>query len=409
MNILVVGAGHIGLVTAACLANKGNRIYVYDSDKSKLEKIKEGRVPFYEKNLEIKGITVVPDLAEGIGSSEVIFVCVGTPCREDGGMDLSQVNSACDEIAGLLGDSRKTIVIRSTVIPGTTMELAKRIEKISGKKYPGDFGMVSNPEFLRQGDAVEDFLHNNRMIIGSENEKDAETVKKIYEPFGRPVKVVSVKTAEMAKYVNNCFSATKISFINEMGIISKEFGVDINEITDALDLRIGQNDFPLKAGCGFGGGCLEKDLKAFIDASRKQGNEPAVLESALRVNEFMIKLIVDRLEKKTGSLDNRRIGILGLSFKKGTDGTNNSRSIPLISELKKKNAKITAYDPKSRIPDVDFSESAQKLVEESDAVVIVSDWDEFSGLDYGEKIVIDGRNVVPKKKRGSNYEGICWP
>ncbi len=416
MDILVIGAGYAGLITAACFASAGNTVYVYDKDREKLEKIKQMETPFYEEMLsdmlsKASGNLIVSDLKSGFEKADVVFVCVGTPCKEDNSIDLSQIHSACDELAGLIknSDNRKIIAIKSTVIPGTAEELVGRIEKASGKKYPDDFGIVSNPEFLRQGNAIDDFLHNNRIIIGSENREDAEKIKKIYAPFNRPAVIVSSRTAEMAKYVNNCLSSAKISFINEMGLIAKKQGVDINEVSEALGLKIGQGGFPLKAGCGFGGGCLEKDLKAFIEMSEKYGVEPHMLAAALKINDHLPKLMVKRLEDKLGGLENRKIGILGLAFKKGTDGTNNSRSTPLISELKKKNARITAFDPKARIPGIDFSENAQKLVDESDAVVIVSDWDEFAALDYGDKIVIDGRNVVPKEKRGKNYEGACWP
>jgi len=417
MNIFVVGAGPAGLITAVCFANKKNTVYIYDKDKSKLEKIKAGKTPFYEKDLGSElgkteeNIKPVFEMGRGFRNAEIIFICVGTPCRSNNKIDLSQIHSACDELADLIRNStaRKIITIRSTVVPGTVTELVGRIEEKSGKKYPEEFGVVSNPEFLRQGNAIEDFLYNNKVIIGSDNSRDADKLKEIYSCFERPIHAMSSKSAEMAKYMNNCFSTTKISFINEMGLIAKEQGIDINEISEALDMRLGQGNFPLKAGCGFGGGYLEKDLKAFIEVSKEYGIEPRMLSTALKINEQLPVLMINILRKKLGKLEGKKIGMLGLAFKKGTDGIRNSRSGQIIDKLESENASIFVYDPKVVDTGLEHAENAQKLIDESDAIVIVSDWDEFSELDYGDKIVIDGRNVVPKEKRGKNYEGICWP
>jgi UDPglucose 6-dehydrogenase len=425
MNILVIGAGYAGLITAVCFSKAKNNVFVYDKDKEKLEKIKAGIAPFFEKDLSssithaLESNTLLPvsNLSQGFENSEIIFICVGTPPKEDDGIDLNQVNNVCGELAELIkhSTSRKVIVIRSTVVPGTTQMFAKKLEECSSKSYPKDFGIVSNPEFLRQGDAIEDFLNHNKVIIGSEIEDDAKKVKELYKPFGRPIHILPTKAAEMAKYVNNCMSATKISYINEIGMISKKLGIDINQITKALDLRIGLGNFPLKAGCGYGGSCLEKDLKALIDLAQKQNTDPILLKSTLEVNNQIIFSIIDSLKHKFGSMDGRKVGILGLSFKKGTDDIRSSRSIPLIEQLINEKALISVFDPKaiekmkSIFPNILYSETPQQLVDENDAVVILADWDEFSELNYRDKIIIDGRNIIPKEKRGINYQGVCWP
>ncbi|MBU1758361.1 nucleotide sugar dehydrogenase [Patescibacteria group bacterium] len=412
------------MITAICFANNGNRVYVYDKIKEKLDKLKASETPFFEENLasnldkaiSSNNLTPVYNLSEGFEKAEIIFICVATPCKENG-IDLSQLYSVCEELAPLIksSSSRKIIVIRSTVIPGTTIAFTKKLEELSSKKYPQDFGVIANPEFLRQGDAIQDFLNHNKVIIGSENEEDAKTLKQLYEPLERPIILLSTKTAEMAKYVNNCLSATKISFINEMGLIAKEFDVDINEISQALDLRVGPGNFPLKAGCGFGGSCLEKDMRALLAVAHKENSPSILLESTISVNDSLPIRMVNNLENKLGPLERRKIGILGLSFKRGTDDIRNSRSVPIIIELKRRNATIFAYDPKatekmkSVFSEISYCETAQELIDKSEAVVILADWEEFSDLDYRDKIILDGRNVIPKAKRGKNYEGVCWP
>lgn len=424
MNLLVIGAGYVGLITAVCFANVNNKVYVYDKIREKLDKIKIAKAPFFEENLDsalleaVQNNNLIPvfDLSEGFKSAEIIFICVGTPTKENG-IDLGQVYAVFDELAPLIKESasRKIIVIRSTVIPGTTLELIQRLEKLTSKKYPHGFGMVANPEFLRQGNAIEDFHKHNKNIIGSENSEDAEKIKKLYEPFGRPSILFPTKAAEMSKYVSNCFTATKISFINEMGLVSKQVGVDINQIAEALELEIGLGNFPLKAGCGFAGGCLEKDVKALCDMTRKCGSEPLILETVLELNDSLPHAIIRILEQRMKNMNNRKIGVLGLSFKKGTDDIRKSRSTPLITELMKRKARVSAYDPKAMekmrqlLPGVTYHETAQKVIDESDAVVLLTDWNEFSELEYGDKIVIDGRNIIPQHKRSKNYEGVCWP
>ncbi len=425
MNLLVIGAGPVGLVTAVCFANSGKKVYINDKDAKRLKSISSGKPAFFEHELE-KGLSrairkgallPVDSIKEGFADSGIIFVCVGTPTIESGGQDMSQVNSVLEELAPLIrkSKSRKIIIIRSTVLPGTTIGLTKRLEELALKRHPLDFGMVANPEFMRQGNAMGDFLRCNKLVIGSEHKEDAETVRKLYWPFGLPAAMLSTKEAETAKYVSNCMSAVKISLINEIGRISKMFDVDINKVSDALDLRVGIGNFPLSAGCGFGGGCLDKDIRAFLSLAQSHGLDAPILRSALDVNESLPASMADALEGMLGGLEGKTVGLLGLSFKKGTDDIRNSRAIPLIRELQNRGVLIKAYDPKAMgkmkkiFPEIGYPRTPQKLIDGSEGVIILSDWEEFSALDYGDKAVVDGRNIVPKEKRGKRYEGVCWP
>jgi UDPglucose 6-dehydrogenase len=387
--------------------------------KERVKAVRAGKPPFFENGLVdllrsgLKSGKLMPvqSLAEGVGAAELIFICVGTPPAADGRIDLSQLNSVCDALAPLLerADTRKIIAVRSTAVPGTTEALALRLSHSSSKKCPEDFGIVYNPEFLREGNALDDFLHANRVVIGTGHKADGVQLAELYEPFGRPVTVISLRAAEMAKYVSNSLIATEISFINEAGLIAREYGVDIGEVAEALDLRVGMGNGRLKAGCGFGGSCLQKDLLALSDAARRKGVRPLMLEAVLQTNDRMVVRMAELLEKRLGALEGKRVGILGVAFKAGTSDVRNSRAVPLAGGLGKRGAHVRASDPHAVLPGMEMVKDPQELVDWSDAVAILADWPEFASLGYGDKIVVDGRDTVPKRKRGKNYEGICWP
>jgi UDPglucose 6-dehydrogenase len=424
MDILMVGAGYAGLISAVCLASRGHKVSIYDKDESKMSSIMRGDPPFFENGLEpmLRGLvssgSILPirSMADGVRGSDVIFICVGTPQKPDGSAELSHVESACDELSSILKTAvgRKLIVIRSTVPPGATARLAARISSASSLSCPDDFGIAMNPEFMRQGNAIDDFLRTNQVILGVEDGRDAAALAEVYSRIRAPV-VVSIRAAEMSKYVYNCMLANQISFINEMGLVGKGLGVDIGDVVRALDLRIGMPGSTIKAGCGFGGSCLEKDTLALSGIARTGGIEPRMMASSIKVNDSMLALMLDILAKRMGGVSGRRIGVLGLSFKQGTDDTRNSRSLALIGLLAKRGALVSAYDPqagrkaKDVFPEISILGSPQEAIDSCEAVAILTDWPEFSLLDFKDRIVVDGRGVVPKEKRGKNYEGICWP
>jgi UDPglucose 6-dehydrogenase len=418
MRVLIVGAGPVGLVTAACLAEAGNSVHIYDCIGEKIEKIKTGRAPLFEKGLddllgralESGKLFPISNLEEGFAKSDIIMLCVGTPPKENGEIDLSQLQGACMEIANVIGKggSRKLVVVKSTVVPGTAKELMRMMECATAGN---DFGIAVNPEFLRQGNAVADFA-DSPIIIASENERDIESLRELYRTIGREATVLPVESAEMSKYVSNCFNATKVSFINEMGLVCKQFGIDVNGITDALGYS-GMAGRYMKAGHGFGGSCLEKDLRAFVSLGAKQGVETPVLNSVLEVNRRMDNIVISTLEKRLGGLEGRRIGILGLSYKKGTDDVRNSRAIGIIRSLIEKKAELAASDPRAMgnmrpiFPGIAYFENPQEVIERSEALAVLTDWDEFSPLEFRDRIVVDGRSA--SGKRGKNHEGICRP
>ena len=403
MEILVIGAGPVGLITSVCLAEHGDKVYVHDLLSSKMKPLMEGKAPFFEPGLDdalanavaLGALVPVSDISHAFSSSDIIMVCVGTPSLDDGSVDLRQVRSACDDIGAELrkADGRKTIVIRSTVPPGTIRECGMRIAEISGKRTPEEFGIVANPEFLRQGDALEDFRGDPSVVIGAETRADILAMERLYGKAGKKIKVLPTKSAEMSKYVTNSFNATKVSFINEMGRICHAQGIDLNEISDAV--------FPgqryLKAGAGFGGSCLEKDLRGVIDMARKGGVEARLLRTVVYANDAAHVEIIGSLDRRLRGLEGRRIGILGLSFKKGTDDIRNSPAIKIIRALLGRGASIRASDPramdamKTVFSDIGYDPDPQRVVDWSEAVVILNDWDDFKSLDLDRVFVVDAR------------------
>jgi UDPglucose 6-dehydrogenase len=404
MDILVIGAGYVGLTSAACLSGC-NRVRIHDKDKSKLDSIRSGRAHFFEKGLDAivesgirsGNLVAIDELREGNGAA-IILICVGTPSKEDGSADMGQVLEACREIGALLREPgpRKTIAIRSTVTPGTLAASMGIISKASGKGSPKDFGLVSNPEFLRQGSAIADFMDKAPAIIGSDSGIDIQAMGALYGSIGREIAVMSPKSAEMAKYVSNCFNATKVSFMNEMGSICKLHGVDVNGITAVLypGMRY------MNAGAGFGGSCLEKDVRAMAHESRARGIAPSMLESVLGTNERTSDETVMILERRAGGIGGKSVCVLGLAYKKGTDDVRNSFAKMAIKKLAQRGARVIASDPKAigpmrrAIPDIEYEQEPQKAVDRSDAVLILTDWDEFCALDFKGKPVVDGRCIV---------------
>ena len=423
MNISIIGAGYVGLVTGACFAKLGNDIIILDIDKEKLEKIRKGVSPIYEEGLDelLKNygnrIEVTQDYDYAIKGSEVTFICVGTPSKEDGSIDLSYVKDAARSIGNALRGKKEwhLVVVKSTVLPGTTTDIVLPIvEKFSGKKAGKDFGIAMNPEFLREGKAVKDFLEPDRIVIGCYDERSKEVLRELYKDFDCPVLETSPSSAEMIKYASNAFLATKISFINEIGNICKRLGIDTYEVADGmgLDKRIGRAF--LDSGIGWGGSCFPKDTRALLRWVEKMGDDLKIVRSAVEVNEKQPLKIIDLLKKYVKNLKGIKIGVLGLAFKPGTDDIRESRSIPVAKKLMEEGAEVLAYDPQAMdnfkriFPNLRYCTSAEDVLSECEIILILTNWDEFRNLNYSGKIVIDGRRLIEAKKTAKIYEGVCW-
>jgi len=415
VKVCVIGAGYVGLVAAACLAKLGNQVILVDNDDSKVEAINGRAFPVVEEGLEELlnqvHIEVTSDMQKAI-DSEAIFICVGTPSDDDGSVSLKQMSEASQEISTVLKRKEEycLVVVKSTVAPGTTEELIIPILEKSRKKIGKEFGVCMSPEFLREGKAVYDFMHPARLIIGEYDQRSGDTLLGLYHSFKAPVMRTGLKTAEMIKLASNAFLATKISFINEIGNICKNLGIDTYEVAEGIgyDDRIG-NKF-LNAGIGFGGSCLPKDLKGLISKSGQMGYEANLLQEVTNVNNKQALKAIELLRKHIPFKDSS-VGVLGLAFKPGTDDVRDSVAIAIVQLLLEAGARIKAYDPlavenfKKLFPQIEYATTAEVL--NTDAILIVTEWDEFAKLDYRGKVVVDGRRIE-KAKEARIYEGICW-
>ena len=421
MNISITGTGYVGLVSGACFAKMGHKVICVDIDKEKVEKINIGIAPIYERDLDemLKNnkanIKATTSYKEAIENSDITFICVGTPSEEDGDINLKYIDKATEEIAVQIKNKTKyhSIVVKSTVVPGTTEKhIIPILEKISQKKAGIDFGVGMNPEFLREGIAVYDFLNPDRIVNGYIDEKTRDILYKLYKEFKSKIYETTPTTAEMIKYASNCFLATKISFINEIGNFCKKLGIDTYDVAEGmgLDNRIGR-DF-LNSGIGWGGSCFPKDLLALQTWAKKEKEDSKIINSTIDVNEKQPLKLLKLLKKHIPNLKGKTIGILGLAFKPDTDDIRDSRAIPIVKKLKQEGALIKAYDPKAIenfkkiYPDIIYCKKAEEALE-SDAVLLTTIWDEFKKLDYSGKIVIDGRRLKEAEK-ARIYEGVCW-
>ena len=423
MNVSIVGSGYVGLVTGMGFVKKGNSVTFIDIDKKKIRLINQAKPPIYEEGLEklmkkYKGrYHATNDYRKSILGTDITFISVGTPTSADSGIDLSYVKAVAQEIGKVLKDKRgyHTIVVKSTVIPGTTEEVVKPIlEKFSEKEAVKDFGLAMNPEFLREGVALEDFLHPDRIVIGVQGRKARAVLEKIYKPFKVKKLFVAIKTAEMIKYTANSFLATKISFANEIGNLCKKLGIDTKKVFDGvgLDHRISPDFF--QSGAGFGGSCFPKDVKALIKTYKSASDKPRILNAVMAVNDAQPLIMVELLNKHSPKLKNVTIGILGLAFKPKSDDIRESRAIPIVDALLSEGAKVIAYDPlaaenfKLVFPKIEYARSANGLLKKAEMIIIQTAHKEFEDLDYSGKIVIDGRRVKRAERTAKVYEGICW-
>ncbi len=427
MYICVIGTGYVGLVTGAVFADLGNDVVCVDNNEEKIEGLKKGIMPIYEpglkemviRNAADKRLTFTTSLAEGVKKSDVIFIAVGTPSLPNGETDLSQVEGVALEIARHI-DRYKVIVNKSTVPVGTGDLVTEIIEKNKRRKV--DFDVVSNPEFLREGSAINDSLYPDRVVIGAPSQNVAMILLELYSTLERPMIITDVHSAEMIKYASNAFLATKISFINSIADLCEEAGADIESVVKGmgLDKRIG-NAF-LNPGLGYGGSCFPKDVKSFIHTASKYGVDFSILRAVDKVNDERVERFMGRIKSVFEDIKGLTFGILGLAFKPNTDDLREAKSVELIDRLKEEGAKIRAYDPvamenmKLLHPDITYCQSAYEAVEGADAMLVVTEWNEFRLLNMERikkamrnPIIFDGRNIFKpetKRKLGFKYYSI---
>lgn len=429
MQIAVIGTGYVGLVTGACFAEFGVDVVCVDIDAEKIKRLMDGQIPIYEpgldqlvaKNAQAGRLTFSTDLKTAVEHSLVIFLAVGTPPREDGSADLSHIEAAARSIAEHM-NGYKVIVTKSTVPVGTG-EYLRRI--ISEQKKNAKFGIVSNPEFLREGSAIGDFMRPDRIVIGSRDEEAIAIVKDLYRPLyliETPFVVTSTEGAELTKYAANAFLATKISFINEIANLCDRIGCDVHDVARAIgmDNRIGKKF--LHPGPGFGGSCFPKDTRALLSVAREFDCDALIVDAVVKVNERQRELMVPKIEKLVGDVRGKIIAVLGLSFKPGTDDMREAPAIDIIRTLVERGAVVRAYDPvamdaaRQFLPDITYTEDEYAAVNGSDALVFMTEWNQFRALNM-ERIrelmrspkIADLRNIYePEALRelGFDYIGV---
>ena len=430
MKISVIGTGYVGLVTGTCLAETGNEVVCVDIDEAKVRSMQEGEVPIYEphldvlfeRNIEAGRLTFTTSLKEGLDHGDIIFLALPTPEDEDGSADLKYVLGVADEIGKLIADY-KVIVDKSTVPVGTSDKVYAAI----AKNASCDFDVVSNPEFLREGFAVDDFLKPERIVIGSTSERATDLMKKLYKPFvrsGNPMIVMDEKSAELTKYAANAFLATKITFMNEIANFCEKVGADVDKVRIGMgtDSRIGKRFlFP---GIGYGGSCFPKDVKALHKSGKDSGYEFQILDSVIRVNHRQKTILIPKIKAYFGSsLKGKRIGVWGLAFKPETDDIREAPALYMIEELLKLGAKITAFDPEAmdnvrrKMGDrISFAPRMYGALEDADALVICTEWGVFRNPNFTlmkemlkQPVIFDGRNLYDVdeiQSEGFRYESI---
>ncbi len=422
MKITVVGCGYVGLVSGACFASMGHLVSCVDIDTQKISRLKKGLVPIYEPGLEEliketlqkKNLSFTADLRAAIRGSDVIFIAVGTPPKPDGDADLSFIENVARTIAKEI-HSYKLIVEKSTVPVQTGHRIFETI-KMHAKKT-ARFDVASNPEFLREGTAVRDFMNPDRVILGVESKKAREILMDLYRPLKCPVLVTDIKSAEIIKHASNSFLAAKISFINAISNICDAAGADVEQVAVGmgLDHRIGK-DF-LNAGIGFGGFCFPKDLAAFIRISDKLGYDFELLKHVQKINDEQKRVFVKKVEHALWNVSSKMLGVLGLSFKPNTDDMRYAPSLDIISDLQSRGARIRVYDPhamtkaKTLLKNVEFCKDSYAVCKGSDCLLVLTEWDEFKELDLlkvkkllKHPLVVDGRNIYdPKKMRALGF------
>ncbi len=427
MNCCVIGTGYVGLVTGACLAELGHTVVGADTDARKIEMLSEGHVPIYEAeleslvagNLESGNLNFTTDIHRAVSESEFVFITVGTPSDIDGKADLTQVDEVAREIAAAI-EGYKVVINKSTVPVGSTKRVQRVIEE-SMEEYH-EFDVVSNPEFLREGTAVLDFMKPSRIVIGSDSQKAIMRMTELYRGLNAPILVTDPVSAEMIKYASNAFLASKVSFINAVANLCEAVGADVREVSLGMgyDDRIGF-EF-LKAGPGYGGSCFPKDCRALLAIARDHGYHFELLEGVIKVNQEQHEKMVEKVERAAGGLEGARIGVLGLAFKANTDDVRESPALYVVRQLIEKGASVTVYDPQAmdtarpELEGAGFAEDAYQAAAGAQVLVLLTEWDEFKWLDYARVMqlmdcpsIVDTRNCLDPtvlRKLGFTYEGV---
>ncbi len=430
MSISVIGVGYVGLVTGVCFAEFGLKVTCMDKDGEKIRNLRKGIIPIYEPGLEEKvkknikegRLTFTTDIGETVDNALAIFIAVGTPPMKDGSADLSFVDEVAETIAKHM-TGYKVIITKSTVPVGT----GERLRKIVGRSQREsiDFDIVSNPEFLREGSAIEDFMRPDRVVIGAESQQAVAIMKDLYRPLyliETPFLITDVPTAEMIKYASNSFLATKITFINEVANLCEKVGADVRMVAKGmgLDGRIGSKF--LHPGPGYGGSCFPKDVLALSKISREKDYDFKILKGVIEANNRQKTLMVEKIKEAVGDLNGKTLGILGLSFKPNTDDMRDAPSIEIITSLQKSGAKIKAYDPaamdeaKKVLKDIEYCDDPYAIAQGTDALIILTEWNQFRNLDLEKvksllksPVFIDLRNVYEPnkiKELGMKYVGV---
>ena len=442
MRIAVIGTGYVGLVTGACLAEIGHEVVCTDSDAEKIKTLELGGIPIYEPGLEQvipkareqKRLSFRANSAEAVRAGDAIFICVGTPPLPNGDADLSAIDHVARMIA-TESTSPKLVVEKSTVPARTGQEL-KRALSVYGRKSHLTFHVASNPEFLREGTAVEDFLHPDRIVVGVESESAERQLKEIYQPvldrkFNCPVHVnacpngpapewlvTTINSAELIKHASNSFLALKISYANMVADLAEKLGADIGEVVRAmgLDPRIGRSF--LSAGLGFGGFCLPKDLQAFVHLAERSGVDFSMLREVEKINKQRIDRCIEKLRSALWVVRGKQVAVLGLAFKPNTDDIRFAPAIDLVNRLLSEGAQVRAYDPqamersRATLPQIEYAKSAYDAATDAEALLIATEWDEFRRLDWprvrdvmARPLIVDGRNLLsPREIRGLGFE-----
>ena len=413
MKLAVIGTGYVGLVVGACLAENGNEVVCVDNDSKKIRGLKRGKIPIYEpglselvvRNQEEQSLRFSPSLNRSVKGAQVVFIAVGTPEGEDGSADLKYVIAVAKDLAHAM-NGYKVIVTKSTVPVGTSA----RLREVIRRETTHPFSVVSNPEFLKQGAAIDDFMRPDRVVIGAEDPRAAELMQALYAPFtrtGAPIQLMDCASAELCKYASNAMLATRVSFMNEMANVCELFGADVDKVRRAMasDRRIGPSFlFP---GIGYGGSCFPKDVKALIKFARDEGYRSRILESVESVNASQKLRLVEKMQKHFHSFSGKTIGIWGLSFKPRTDDMREAPAVVIIDALLRKGVRVQAYDPEAEATarrifgdKIDYAPHSYDAVKGVDALAVLTEWNEFREPDFARMrslmrhaVIFDGRNV----------------
>lgn len=425
-NICVVGTGYVGLVTGVCFADLGNNVTCIEIDPLKLDTLRAGKSPIYEPGLEellqrsmhAGRIRFTDNYQLGVPGADFVFITVGTPMGADGAANLQYVEAAAKSIGTAL--DRPTIIIDKSTVPVGTGDWVTDVIKAQGRGVP--FAVISNPEFLREGSAVNDFFHPDRIVLGADDREAAATVAALHEPLGAPVIITDLRTAEMIKYASNAFLATRISFVNEIAQICERLGADVKEVARGMgaDRRIGPHF--LDAGIGYGGSCFPKDVLALHHMAASNGCHPQLLQAVMDINTDARRSFVRKAETVLEDLAGKQVGVLGLSFKPNTDDMREAPSVEIIHTLHALGAHVKAYDPvamevaETMLPDVIYCATPYDVAKGSDALLIITEWNEFKQLDLDKikrlmrrPVILDGRNLYDPEEvqsRGFIYRGV---